>query len=129
MLVAILGLMTLGPVASARIDIDGREMDGEKPLGRSKELWDAWSELLIEVVSEELGIPARDLWAELKAGATIADIADAQGVDQQALYDAYIVRLTEWLDQAVVEGTISQADADGMLTRVRGCGVDLLNKW
>ncbi len=27
------------------------------------------------------------------------------------------------------QGAISQSDADGMLTRVRGWGVDLLNKW
>ena len=49
------------------------------------------------MASEELGVSARDLRAELKAGATIA----------------------ESLDQAVEQGAIPRADADGMLAKVQ----------
>jgi len=54
---------------------------------------------------------------------------DYAGVWQQILHKAHLVRLAEWLDQAVAEGANSQADADGMLAKMQGFGVDLLNKW
>ncbi len=139
-LVAVLASMTVGIVSAKDWPLKGttdkvdssdsvkREKDGEKSSERSKGIWGAWSKLLIEVAAEEPGMSTRELWTELRAGATIAGLADAQGVDQQALFDAYIVRLTEWLEQAVEKGAISQADADGTLDKMQSWGVNILSK-
>ena len=137
MLVAVLGSMTLGIVSAKDLlpkgvadkvdssDTTKWEKDGEKSFDRSKELWRAPSRLLVEVAAEELGMSARELWGELKGGATIAGLADGQGVDLQALHDAYMFRLTAWLGQAVAEGSISQSDSDGLLAKMQCLGLDL----
>ncbi|MGD8245737.1 MAG: hypothetical protein PVI63_11145, partial [Anaerolineae bacterium] len=58
----------------------------------SKRKWmDLWEDVLVEVTAEQLGMSPRDLWGELKAGTTIAGLAESQGVDPQAIHDAYLV--------------------------------------
>lgn len=135
-LVAVLGSMMLG-IASAG-DLPAKEIadkaDSSDAVKRGKYgekssyLWDVWYESLVKVAAEELGFSTKDLWLELKAGMTIAGLAEAQGVDPQAIHDAYSVRLAEWLDAAVAKGAISQADADAMLAKMQGCGLDHLSE-
>jgi hypothetical protein len=55
-----------------------------------------------EVLAEALGLDVAELGDELRAGSTIAEIAEAHGVDLQtvidALVDDYAERVTEWLE-------------------------------
>ena len=70
---------------------------------------------LVTVVAGALGMTTEDLVAELQDGKSIADVAAEQGVELQAIADAYIARRTEGLDAAVEEGRITQEQADWML--------------
>jgi hypothetical protein len=75
---------------------------------------------MIAAFAEELGISVEDLNARLVAGESMADIAFSQGltVDQfQALMTD--VR-SQALDQAVVDGTLTQEQADWMNQRGGG---------
>lgn len=70
-----------------------------------------------DVAAEVLGMPVDDLLTELQAGKTIADVAEAKGVDPQAIADAFVSRHSEWLTEAVADGRITQAQADAMQER------------
>ncbi|MCB0965744.1 MAG: hypothetical protein KDB37_02815 [Ilumatobacter sp.] len=63
----------------------------------------------IDTAVEVLGIDAETLRDELQAGNSLADIAEAQGVDPQTLIDALVAEAEAMLDQAVADGRI---DAD-----------------
>jgi hypothetical protein len=55
-----------------------------------------------EVIAEAIGIDVAELSDELRSGSTIADIAEAHGVDPQAVIDAlvadYTERVTAWIE-------------------------------
>lgn len=70
---------------------------------------------LVGVAAEALDMSVEDLHAELKDGKTIAEVAEAEGVDTQEIIDAYLARLEESLTQAVEDGKITQNQADWML--------------
>ncbi len=69
----------------------------------------------ISVAADELGMTVQDLVSELQDGKTIADVATAKGVDPQAIADAFVAQHTEWLNEAVADGRITQEQADQML--------------
>jgi nucleoid DNA-binding protein len=71
---------------------------------------------LIAVAAEQLGMTLEELVTALEDGeTTIADLATAQGVDPQAIADAYIAARADLLAQAVADGRITQSQADLML--------------
>lgn len=63
-----------------------------------------------------------ELFEELRAGKTIAQVAAERGVDLQAVIDAIVAKQTERLDAAVAEGRLTQEQADerkaGLVDRV-----------
>lgn len=71
-----------------------------------------------EVVAELLGIDTETLRAELRAGNTIADIADANGVDPQTVIDALVDEVAEHLDLAVDNGRLTEDEAADKLADV-----------
>lgn len=58
---------------------------------------------MMETVADTLGLSEDELITRLQDGATLGEIADAQGVDRQTLVDALMAdheeRITEMLDQ------------------------------
>jgi len=71
---------------------------------------------LIAVAADQLGMTVDELAAALEDGeTTIADLAAAQGIDPQAIVDAYIAGRQELLAEAVADGRITQEQADLML--------------
>jgi len=70
---------------------------------------------LVAVAAEELGMTVDELLAELKDGKSIADVAQEEGVDPQAIADAFLAQRAEALAQAVENGRITQEQADQML--------------
>jgi len=64
-----------------------------------------------EVVTELLGIDAETLRAELRGGATLVEVAAANGVTEEALVDALVADAMERIDQAVADGKIDAATA------------------
>lgn len=72
----------------------------------------------ISVAADELGMTVPDLVSELQDGKTIADVAADKEVDPQVIVDAFVAQHTEWLNQAVADGRITQEQADQMLQQM-----------
>ena len=68
-----------------------------------------------EALTDLLGLDAQELRQQVRDGATLAEIATAQGVETQAVVDELVAELTERVDNAVENGRIDQAEADQKL--------------
>lgn len=71
-------------------------------------------------LAEALGLTQDELNAELAAGKTLAQVAEAQGMSHEQLADALKASVKAGLDQAVADGALTQAQADGMLSQMAG---------
>jgi len=80
-----------------------------------------------EALTDLLGIDAQELRAQLRDGATLAEIAQAQGVDVQAVVDELVGELDERLTNAVENGRIDQAEADQKLVDAEARITDMVN--
>ncbi|MEM7027977.1 MAG: hypothetical protein AAF629_00185 [Chloroflexota bacterium] len=69
-------------------------------------------------VAEALGLSVEELEAAKEAGQSIRDLAEAQGIELSDIQEAKKAALTEAIEEAVSEGTITQAQADQMLERI-----------
>lgn len=69
----------------------------------------------VELLAEATGFDMADIKAELEAGKTLAEVADENGADIDALIETALDDMQARLDEAVAEGRITQAEADDML--------------
>jgi hypothetical protein len=78
---------------------------------------DQWA--TFDAAAEALGLTPEELFSELHAGKTLEEIAEAHGVDIQAVRDAMNAVRTEAMkqaiEQAVADGTMTREQADWML--------------
>jgi len=74
---------------------------------------------LVEIAAAQFKMGVADLTAELKAGKTFAQIADARGVPLASLTDAVLAPRKTQLDAAVSAGTLTQALADAQHAQMR----------
>jgi hypothetical protein len=72
---------------------------------------------MFDAVAEALGLTPEELFAELHAGKSLAEVAEAQGVEMETLQDAMQAARVEAIQQAVEDGTLTQEQADRMLER------------
>ena len=70
---------------------------------------------VLDEAADAIGIEEDDLLDALRDGQTIAEVAEGEGVDPQAVIDALVAATRERLDDAVADGRIEQEDADGRL--------------
>jgi hypothetical protein len=74
---------------------------------------------MFDTAAEALGLTPEELFAELHAGKTLDEIAEAQGVETEAVQDALKAArseaMREAIEQAVEDGNMSQEQADWML--------------
>ena len=74
---------------------------------------------MFDKAAEALGLTPEEFFAELHAGKSLTEIAEAKGVDVQTVYDAMNAARVEAkrqaIQQAVEDGRISQEQADWML--------------
>lgn len=68
----------------------------------------------LEIVADTIGIDVSDLWQELRSGSTIADVAEANGVDPQTVIDALVAdaeqHITDYVTGADDQDTESSTD-------------------
>jgi hypothetical protein len=88
------------------------------PHGRGFGFWGgSWD--TFDAAAEALGLTPEQLFAELRTGKSLADIAEAQGVDletvQEAMNAARAEAMKEAIEQAVEDGRLTQAQADWLL--------------
>ena len=76
-------------------------------------------------LAETLGLTPDELSAQLAAGQTLAQIAEAQGVSQEQLATAHQTAATRALQQAVADGVLTQAQADQMIARMSANGATM----
>lgn len=71
-------------------------------------------------LADALGLAPDTLNTELASGQSLAEIAETQGVNQQALAAALETSVRAGLDQAVAEGAFTREQADQMLGQMAG---------
>jgi prolyl-tRNA editing enzyme YbaK/EbsC (Cys-tRNA(Pro) deacylase) len=78
-------------------------------------------------LADVIGISTDDLRGALRDGQTLAEVAEANGVDPQQVVDLLVVNGTERLDAAVAAGRIDQATADERKASLPDRAADLVN--
>lgn len=63
------------------------------------------------VVTDLLGMTDDELRTELRAGSSLAEVAEANGVDTQTLVDAIVAERQAHIDEAVAEGDLTADEA------------------
>jgi hypothetical protein len=81
----------------------------------------------LDVAADALGISVDDLRSDLQDGQTIAEVAEAQGVDVQTVIDALVADAKTHLDQAVTDGRITQDQADERAADLEEHITDMVN--
>ncbi len=78
---------------------------------------DRWT--TFDAAAEALGLTPEELFSELHAGKTLAEIAEAQGVDIQVVQEAMkavrVEAMKQAIAQAVQDGKMTQEQADWLL--------------
>jgi ABC-type sugar transport system substrate-binding protein len=93
----------------------------EAPLGCHGGGFGFWggSWTMFDTMAEALGLSPDEFFAELHAGKTLEEIAEAQGVEleavQEAMNAARADAMREAIEQAVEDGNITQEQADWLL--------------
>jgi len=91
------------------------------PFGQRGRCFGFWggSWAVFDAAAEALGLTPEELFAELHAGKSLADIAEAQGVDLEAVHDAMkaarVEAMKQAIQQAVEDGRLTQEKADWLL--------------
>lgn len=78
-------------------------------------------------IAEILGLEGSEMREALRNGSSIAELAEAQGVDTADIVDAIVARAEERLDAAVENGRIDDAQAAEMLTQAAERAEGLVN--
>lgn len=73
---------------------------------------------LLGAAAQSLGLDEADLIDRLRSGDTLADVAEAEGVDLAAVTGAVSDALDAALDEAVADGDLTQERADAIAKRV-----------
>jgi len=73
---------------------------------------------LVDATAEATGLTVDEVIAALQEGQTFAQIAEEQGVDLQAIVDAFLADRQAALEQAVADGRLTQEQADEMLAEM-----------
>lgn len=69
----------------------------------------------LEAAAAAIGISEEELRTALRDGGTLAEVAEANGVDPQAVIDALVAELQTRLDEKVADGDLTQEEADDRL--------------
>lgn len=81
----------------------------------------------IEIILETLGITADELRDARQDGTSLAELAEAQGVDVATLVDALVSAAEERIAEHVADGDLSQEEADERLAEVEERITDRVN--
>jgi hypothetical protein len=81
----------------------------------------------LSTVAEVLGLSEDDLRTALEDGATLAEVAEEQGVDTQEVVDAVVAAQQERLDEAVAGGDLTQERADEIAEQAEERATALVN--
>ncbi len=72
----------------------------------------------LEAAATAIGITGDELRQALDSGQTVAEVAQANGVDPQTVIDAMVAEAKAHLDEEVADGRHTQAEADARLAEI-----------
>jgi hypothetical protein len=98
------GVLGTAAVAGAQTGDDRPPAESDRPPGGHGPKLDA--------AAQALGLSTDDLRSRLREGNTIAQVAQAQGVEVQQVIDAMVAAATARIDQEVQEGELSAEEAN-----------------
>ena len=81
----------------------------------------------LSVAANAIGISEADLRTALESGQSIADVANAHGVDPQTVIDALVADAKAKLADAVTNGDLTQAQADARSADLEQDITDMVN--
>jgi ribosomal protein S20 len=81
---------------------------------------------MLDAAAKTLNITSDELTTQLRSGQTIAQLAQAHNTTEQAVTNAALAAAKAQLDQAVKAGTVTQAQADAIYTRLQQDGSRIL---
>lgn len=98
----------------------GGERDGQRgPRGEGNELRGIIDRgIMMEATADALGITREDLEASRENGQSLLDLATAQGVSMAEVEEAVQTAVTDSLNQAVADGTLTQEQADQFMANM-----------
>ena len=118
-LVAVMLVVGAGVIYAQGPDGEGRgDCRGGGPRGAGH---------LIDTIAEALEMEPGDIAAQVQDGSTLAEIIEANGGDLEAITAELIDGQTEHINQAVVDGMLTQEEADEKLADLETHIDELLN--
>ena len=78
-------------------------------------------------IADLIGVDEAELDAAVEAGDTIAEVAEANGVDVEQVIDAMVAEKTDSLAEKVEEGRLTQAEADEKMADAEARITDQVN--
>ena len=110
---ALAGLVSDGSITQAQADEVAGALDSSDALRGHGGRGGFGRGLDLDAAATALGMSAEDLRTALQAdGATLASVAEEEGVEEQVLVDALVAAGEERLEQAVTDGRLTRAEAD-----------------
>ena len=121
-LVALLGTVGVAYAQGPQPPVDNRSFRNNDTYGYASPMGGGWMGMrgysLVDATAEATGLTVDEVIAELQAGQTFAQIATEQGVDPQAIVDAFVAERKATLDEAVADGRLTQEQVDQMLAEM-----------
>jgi len=111
-------VMVLVLTAFGVIGINATLAQGQQPSENTKGAG-LLHDYMVEALASALDLKVEDVEARLESGERMHEIALAEGVEQEELYDFMLEVRSEALEAAVADGVISQERADWMIQRTQ----------
>ncbi|MFQ3631384.1 hypothetical protein [Roseiflexus sp.] len=77
---------------------------------------------MLDAAAQKLGMTTADLITQLRSGQTLAQVAQSAGIAEQDVINAALAAARTQLDQAVANGSLTQAQADAIYTGLQQKG-------
>jgi hypothetical protein len=122
---ALAPLVTDGTITQGQADKVASTLAESMPMGGGKHMRGGGPQL--DAAATALGMTADELRTELEAGQTIAQVAEAKGVDVQTVIDSMVAAEKAKLDEKVAAGDITQDEADAHLAEDTTRFTDMVN--
>lgn len=121
-LVLVVGVVTVGAQTDEDAPADPPAVEDESPAGRVNLRNIIDEEAVKAATADALGMTVEEFDAAKAEGLSLAEIAEAQGVDLEDVQAAVTATVEEMVLQAVEDGELTQEDADLILERLQDGG-------
>jgi polyhydroxyalkanoate synthesis regulator phasin len=121
---ALAPLVSDGTLTQDQADTVASTLTESMPMGRGDH---GGRGMGLDAAATALGMTADELRTELESGQTIAQVADAKGVDVQSVIDAMVAPAKTHLDEEVASGEHTQEEADQKLADLTARITDSVN--